>query len=106
MIEEDELDLLKEKNELGDNYRDNLKELRKLSSFFKTFIKMHEEMVKIYDKKENEIENKKDKKSEIKEREKEKDDNQKKSDSLLFSNINNIYNSFDTLVNNTKNLDL
>ena len=106
MIEEDELDLLKEKNELGDNYRDSLKELRKLSSFFKTFIKMHKEMVKIYDKKENEIENKKDKKSEIKEREKEKDDNQKKSDSLLFSNINNIYNSFDTLINNTKNLDL
>ena len=95
MIKEDELDLLKEKDELGDNYRDSLKELRKLSSFLKTLVEIHTEIGKIYEKKENEIKKDKIKETEV-----------KKENSILFSNINNIYNSFDELMCNIKNLIL
>ena len=103
----DEFNILSERKELEENYRDSLKELRKISSFLKTFIKMHEEMGKVYENKDKEIENKnennKDKKQNEK-KEKEKNDNSKKTNSLLFSNINNIYDSFNLLMKNTQTL--
>ena len=102
MFKIDELNILKEKKEFEDNYRESLKRLREISSFLKLFIKMHEEMGKIYENKDNEPENNKDKKQFDKN--KENNDSSKKTNSLLFSSINNIYDSFNLLMNNSKSL--
>ena len=108
MKEVDELDLFKEKKNLEDNYKDSLKELRKLSSFLKNYIKMHEEIGKKYEKTDNQKEKDipKDKDNQQNKNKEKESTEQKNQNSLLFSNINNIYESFDLLVKNSQNLFL
>ena len=96
-MQRDEANLLKEKKDLEDNYRDSLKELRKISSFLKTFIRMHDAMSKAFQKEEPETENNK-------KQNEEKKQPLKRTNSLLFSNINNIYDSFNSLIKNSQNL--
>ena len=110
----EEVNLSQEKQNLEDNYRESLKELRKISSFLKNYVKMYKVMGKIYENNDNEKENPKDKEKERekektkekdKEKEKEKENDRTKNiNSILFSNINNIYESFDLLVKNSQNL--
>ena len=112
MLKTEEVNLSQEKQNLEDNYRESLKELRKISSFLKNYVKMYKVMGKIYENKDNEKENEKEKvkeKEKTKEKSKEKDiekdkDTVKSTNSILFSNINNIYESFDSLVKNSQNL--
>ena len=85
----DEINLSQEKQFLEDNYRDSINELRKISWFIKLFIKMNEEKKKIFDKREEE----KDKKI----------DTSKITNSFLFISINNIYKSFEELMENSNN---
>ena len=89
MSQIDEINLSQEKQFLEDNYRDSINELRKISWFIKLFIKMNEEKKKIFDKREEE----KDKKI----------DTSKITNSFLFISINNIYKSFETLMENSNN---
>ena len=107
MLKEDELNLIKEKKDIEENYRDSLKELRKISSFLKTFIKMHQEMGKTFENRDNESETKENNNKE-KKKDKVKDKIQppKKTNSILFSNINNIYDSFNLFTKNSQNLIL
>ena len=53
MLQYEESNLFKEKKFLEGTFKDSLKEMRKVSSFLKTFIKMHQEMRKIYENKDN-----------------------------------------------------
>ena len=85
----DELNLSQEKQFLEDNYRDSINELRKISWFIKLFIKMNKEKKNIFDKREEE----KDKKI----------DTSKITNSFLFISINNIYKSFEELMENSNN---
>ena len=85
----DEINLSQEKQFLEDNYRDSINELRKISWFIKLFIKMNEEKKNIFDKREEE----KDKKI----------DTSKITNSFLFISINNIYKSFEELMENSNN---
>ena len=97
MNKEEELSLKNERKNLQDNYKDSLKELRKLSAFLKKFIKMHKELNKIFENDEREIENKNEKKSE-------ENPTLKRTNSIIFSLINNIYDSFGLLMKNSNNL--
>ena len=105
MLKENEIDILKEKKDLSDNYKKSLKELRKLSSFLKAFVKINEEMGKILeninddDNKEN-INDKQDEK----ENENENKQPLKIFNSFLSSNINNFYDSFNLFIKNSQNL--
>ena len=90
MSQIDDINLSNEKQFLEENYRDSLNELRKISWFIKVFIKINRENKKIYDNKEEE----KDKKI----------DTSKKTNSFLFLSINNIYDSFNSFLNNSNNL--
>ena len=96
----DEVNLLKAKKDIEENYRDSLKELRKISSFLKAFIKNHEAMGKPFEINENETKSKEnnDKQTE------ENKQTSKKTNSVLFSNINNIYDAFNLLVKNSQTL--
>jgi hypothetical protein len=95
MIQSDELNLFKEKKCIEESFRDSLKEMRKISSFLKDFIKIHKEMGRVYEKKDNtsESENKNEKNEPI-----------KNTNSFLFSNINNIYESFNVFMKSSQNL--
>ena len=105
MLKENEIDILKEKKDLSNNYKKSLKELRKLSSFLKAFVKINEEMGKILeninddDNKEN-INDKQDEK----ENENENKQPLKIFNSFLSSNINNFYDSFNLFIKNSQNL--
>ena len=87
MAQPDEINLSQERQFIEDNYRDSINELRKISWFIKVFIKMNRENKKFYEKRE-----------EIKDK---KIDLTKKTNSFLFLNINNIYNSFESFVNSS-----
>ena len=92
----DELQLMKEKKNLEDSYKDSLKELRKVSSFLKLFVRVHETTGKKYEsEKAKEIE---------KEKELEQIEPLKSTNSNLFKSINNIYESFQTLMKNSQSL--
>ena len=113
MLKEDEYNLIKERKEIEDNYKDSLIELRKISSFLKNFIKIHQEMGKAFQNKDNDAEIKEnDNKESIKENEEkkvekeEKNEPPKKTNSILFSSINNIYESFNLFIKNSQNLIL
>ena len=93
MLKNEEIKLFKEKKYLEDNYKNNLKELRKLSTFFKNNSKFHEEMVKMIENSQKETPSPK-----------EKIDNNDNSNSFLLSNINNINDSFNTMVKNSQKL--
>ena len=93
MLKLDELNFVGEIKDLEENYNDNLKEVRKISSFLKNFIKMQQEMGKIFEK-NNDIKNVK-----INE-----NTPLNKINSLLFSDINHIYDSYRMLINNSLNL--
>ena len=58
MSKEDKYNFLKERKEIEENYKDSLKELRKISSFLKNFIKIYQEMGKSIENKDNESETK------------------------------------------------
>ena len=105
MLNKNVFDLLKEKKDLGDNYKKSLKELRKLSSFLKAFVKIHEEMGKILENLNNDEnkENINDKKDE-KEIENENTQNLKALNYFVISNINNFYDSFNLFIKNSQNL--
>ena len=94
MLKLDELNFVGEIKDLEENYNDNLKELRKISSFLKNFIKMQQEMGKIFER-NNDIQN-------VKINEENTPLN--KINSLLFSDINHIYDSYRMLINNFLNL--
>ena len=101
MSKKNEFDILKEKKKLGDNYRKSLKELRKLSSFLKAFVKIHEEMGKIYqylnnDENEDNINDKQEENENIQPL--------KILNSFVISNINNFYDSFNLFIKNSQNL--
>ncbi len=89
MAQKDEINLSQEKQFLEDNYRDSINELRKISWFIKIFIKMNKERKNIYAKREE----LKDKRIDI----------SKKTESFLFISINNIYNSFESFIENSDN---
>ena len=89
MAQKDEINLSQEKQFLEDNYRDSINELRKISWFIKIFIKMNKERKNIYAKREK----LKDKRIDI----------SKKTESFLFISINNIYNSFESFIENSDN---
>ena len=92
MLQYEESDLFKEKKLLEGTFKDSLKEMRKVSSFLKTFIKMHQEMRKIYENKDNlAFENNS------------KENKKNSSNSFLFTNINNVYDSFHTFIKETNN---
>ena len=93
MLKNEEIKLFKEKKYLEDNYKNNLKELRKLSTFFKNNAKFHEEMVKMIENSQKESPSPK-----------EKIDNNDNSNSFLLSNINNINDSFNSMVKNSQKL--
>ena len=95
MLQSDELNLYKEKKCIEESFRDSLKEMRKISSFLKDFIKIYKEMGKAYEKKDNTIES---------ENINEKNEPEKKTNSFLFSNINNIYESFNVFMKSSQNL--
>ena len=105
MLKEYEIDILKEKKDLSDNYKKSLKELRKLSSFLKAFVKIHEEMGKILENINDD-----DNKENINDKQDEKEnENQTKQplkifNSFLISNINNFYDSFSLFIKNSQNL--
>ena len=54
MTQIEEINLSQEKQFLEDNYRASINELRKISLFIKTFIKMNQELKNIYAKREEE----------------------------------------------------
>ena len=89
MSKNDELNFSDEKKNLEENYRDSINELRKISWFIKTFIKMAESRKNVYDSKD-----------EIKDF---RIDTKKKSTSILFQNINNIYKSFNSFLKESTN---
>ena len=89
MTQIEEINLSQEKQFLEDNYRDSINELRKISLFIKTFIKMNQELKNIYAKREEE----KDKRIDL----------SKKTESFLFISINNIYSSFESFLDNSNN---
>ena len=89
MSKNDELNFSYEKKNLEENYRDSINELRKISWFIKTFIKMAESRKNVYDSKD-----------EIKDF---RIDTKKKSTSILFQNINNIYKSFNSFLKESTN---
>ena len=89
MAQKDEINLSQEKQFLEDNYRDSINELRKISWFIKIFIKINKERKNIYAKREE----LKDKRIDI----------SKKTESFLFISINNIYNSFESFIENSDN---
>ena len=101
MNNEEEFSLKNERKELQDNYKDSLKELRKLSSFLKNFINMHKEMSKTFENNNFFAENQKEKKSEKKE---EINQTLKNTNSIIFSYINNIYDSFEQLLKKSNSL--
>ena len=92
MAQKDEINLSKEKQSLENNYRDSINELRKISWFIKIFIKMSKERKNIFERRYEE----KDKKI----------DTSTKTNSFLFIGVNNIYNSFQSFVNNSNNFML
>ena len=87
----DDLNLFKEKKYLEENNKDNLKELRRVSSFLKNFVKINEKMSIVYDN--FEVANQNEKKRDL-----------NSQNSVLFSNINNIYESFNIMIKNSQNL--
>ena len=89
MLKNDDMNFPKEKQNLEDKYRDSINELRKISWFIKVFIKMANSRKSAYEKKE-----------EIKDQ---RIDMSKKTDSILFNNINNLYDSFDSFMKNSNN---
>ena len=89
MLKNDDMNFPKEKQNLEDKYRDSINELRKISWFIKVFIKMVNSRKFAYEKKE-----------EIKDQ---RIDMSKKTDSILFNNINNLYDSFDSFMKNSNN---
>ena len=84
MLKNDDMNFPQERQNLEDKYRDSINELRKISWFIKVFIKMRKSA---YEKKE-----------EIKDQ---RIDMSKKTDSILFNNINNLYDSFDSFMKNS-----
>ena len=96
MTQLDELGFQSEKKCLEDSFRDSLKEMRKISSFLKNFINIHQEMGKLYENKDNLTENDNNKN--------EKKESEKNTNSFLFSNINNIYESFNVFMKTSQNL--
>ena len=89
MLKNDDMNFPKEKQNLEDKYRDSINELRKISWFIEVFIKMVNSRKFTYEKKE-----------EIKDQ---RIDMSKKTDSILFNNINNLYDSFDSFMKNSNN---
>ena len=95
MLQLDEFNLLKEKKAIEENFRDSLKEMRKISSFLKSFIKINKEMIKSYANENNLKDN---------ENKKEKNEPLKNTNSFLFSNISYIYESFNVFMKTSQNL--
>ena len=95
MLQLDEFNLLKEKKAIEENFRDSLKEMRKISSFLKSFIKINKEMIKSYENENNLKDN---------ENKKEKNEPLKNTNSFLFSNISYIYESFNVFMKTSQNL--
>ena len=78
----DDLNLLKERKNLEENYRENLKQLRKISAFLKNIAKVHQYKSKLYEKLFKENENLVDTKS------------QNPVITIFTTSIQNIYDSF------------
>ena len=87
MAQQGDLYFSDEKQFLGESYRDSVNELRKISWFIKVFIKMNQESKIIYGNKDYE--------KDI------KIDMTKKTNSFFFLSLNNIFNSFDSFVENS-----
>ena len=87
MAQQGDLYFSDEKKFLGESYRDSVNELRKISWFIKVFIKMNQESKIIYGNKDYE--------KDI------KIDMTKKTNSFFFLSLNNIFNSFDSFVENS-----
>ena len=101
MLKENIFNILKEKNNLENNYKNSLKDLGKLSSFLKAFVKIHEEMGKIYQNLNND-----ENEDNINDKQEENENIQplKIINSFFITKINNFYDSFNLFIKNTKNL--
>ena len=96
MLHIDDFNFGNEKSFMEASFKDSLKETRKVSSFLKNFIKMYQNIGKAF-----EINN-----PEVKESEDKKEISEPTTNinSILFSNINNIYESFFSFVKKSKNM--